>query len=69
MQASKGNSKTTLKPWKKLNTADYFVYSTSKKIQDVNKIRFENYILEPAHTGNAYAGLRFWPKIIMNFCK
>ncbi|MGB3842283.1 MAG: hypothetical protein WBL11_07610, partial [Bacteroidales bacterium] len=58
-----GNGKTTLKPWKKLNTADYFVYSTSKKIQDVNKIKFDkNYILRPARTGNAYAGLRFWPK-------
>lgn len=58
-----GNGKSTLKPWKKINTADYFVNSKNKRLQDVNKIKFDkNYILRPARTGNAYAGLRLWPK-------
>ncbi|MGB4229546.1 MAG: OmpA family protein [Bacteroidales bacterium] len=58
-----GNGKSTLKPWKKINTADYFVNSKNKKMQDVNKIKFDkNYILRPARTGNAYAGLRLWPQ-------
>lgn len=55
--------KPTLKPWKKINTVDYFVNTDRQKLRQVNTLKNDrNYILRAPRTGAAYVGMRIWPK-------
>ncbi|MBN2728963.1 MAG: OmpA family protein [Bacteroidales bacterium] len=59
---SKGR-RPTMKPWKKINTVDYFVNSDKQSYKEVNASKNDrNYILRKPRTGSAYVGLRVWPK-------
>ena len=52
-----------MKPWKKINTVDYFVNSGNQSYKQVNQAKNDrNYILRKPRTGAAYVGLRVWPK-------
>jgi outer membrane protein OmpA-like peptidoglycan-associated protein len=56
-------SRPSMKPWKKINTVDFFVNSDERRYKEVNAAKSDrNYILRQPRTGNAYVGLRVWPK-------
>jgi len=56
-------SRPTMKPWKKINTVDFFVNADDKRYKEVNAAKNDrNYILRKPRTGRAYVGLRIWPK-------
>lgn len=59
----KKGKKYTLKPWSKINTADFYVNSEKLKVKEVNiYYKDRNYLLRKPHSGVAYIGLRVWPK-------
>lgn len=59
----KQGKKYTLKPWSKINTADFYVNSENLKVKEVNiYYKDRNYLLRKPHSGVAYIGLRVWPK-------
>jgi len=52
-----------MKPWKKINTVDFFVNADDKRYKEVNAAKNDrNYILRKPRTGRAYVGLRIWPR-------
>ncbi len=52
-----------MSPWQMVNTIDYFVYDETKKDKVLKtKIKDKNFKLRSARTGNAYVGLRVWPR-------
>ncbi len=52
-----------MRPWKKINTVDYFVNAGNQSYSQVNQNKNDrNYILRKPRTGAAYVGLRVWPK-------
>ena len=56
-------SRPTMRPWKKINTVDFFVNSEEKRYKEVNAARNDrNYILRKPRSGHAYVGIRIWPK-------
>lgn len=56
-------SRPSMKPWKKINTVDFFVNSDERRYKEVNAAKNDrNYILRKPRTGKAYVGLRVWPK-------
>jgi outer membrane protein OmpA-like peptidoglycan-associated protein len=56
-------SKPTMKPWKKINTVDFFVNAEDRRYKEVNAAkRDRNYILRKPRSGHAYVGVRVWPK-------
>ena len=53
----------SMRPWKKINTVDYFVNADNQSYKEVNATKNDrNYILRKPRTGSAYVGLRVWPK-------
>ncbi len=56
-------SRPSMKPWKKINTVDFFVNADDKRYKEVNAAKNDrNYILRKPRTGKAYVGLRIWPR-------
>lgn len=56
-------NRPTMRPWKKINTVDFFVNSEEKRYKEVNAARSDrNYILRKPRSGHAYVGIRIWPK-------
>lgn len=56
-------TRPSMKPWKKINTVDFFVNADDKRYKEVNAAKNDrNYILRKPRTGRAYVGLRVWPK-------
>lgn len=56
-------SRPSMKPWKKINTVDFFVNADDKRYKEVNAAKNDrNYILRKPRTGKAYVGLRVWPR-------
>lgn len=56
-------TRPTMKPWKKLNTVDFFVNADDRRYKEVNAAKNDrNYILRKPRSGHAYVGLRVWPK-------
>ncbi len=56
-------NRQSMHPWQMINTIDYFIYDASKEGQILKtKIKDKNFKLRTARTGNAYVGLRVWPK-------
>lgn len=50
-------------PWQMVNTVDYFIYDEAKKDQKIkSKIKDKNFKMRKARTGNAYVGIRYWPR-------
>lgn len=59
----KKGTRPTMKPWKKLNTVDFFVNADDRRYKEVNAARNDrNYILRKPRSGHAYVGIRVWPK-------
>jgi len=55
--------RTTMRPWRMINTVDYFVYDEAKADKPLRtKIKDKNFVLRPARTGKAYTGIRYWPR-------
>ena len=56
-------TRPTMKPWKKLNTVDFFVNAEDRRYKEVNAAKNDrNYILRKPRSGHAYVGLRVWPR-------
>lgn len=56
-------TRPSMKPWKKVNTVDFFVNAEDRRYKEVNAAKNDrNYILRKPRSGHAYVGLRVWPK-------